>query len=300
MRIRSPWFALGFVGAVVIGATIGLTGASPAPTPRPTTGTSPAPSSSFTPAPETEPAAQASASAGPATASPVASDTATHAPVATPGPTLDWVNVGYAVGVRSPVALGGKARVELDAPVGPSCTLTARYPSGGSANVGSPTHPKAGQWIWSWTVPQSAGLGSASIAFGCTYAGLTKPGTDAFQIVAALPTPTPKPTPSPTWSLTGSVAPNPIAAGGTLTFTGHIGGTPPPGIAPIDLNCGFFWTENGYDWPIASDGSVQTRDFTLAGTIPAALGQGSHAWHVTCTATENQGSKTASGTFDVE
>ena len=244
--------------------------------------------------------AQSSSPAGPETApvltsSPSASATTTH-PHATPAPTLDWAEVGYAVGVRDPVALGGTARVELDGPVGPICTLSAKYPNGKSASVGSPSHPKSGAWVWSWTVPTTAGLGKATIAFACTYAGFTKPGSDSFKLVAALPTPTPKPTPTPTWSISGSVNSPVSANNGTLTFAGHVNGTPPPGIAPIDLYCRFYVTYSGYDQLIASEGSVQTRDFTLAGPIGYPTPATYH-WHVTCAATLSAGTRQAAGTF---
>jgi hypothetical protein len=296
MRVRLPTLAFGFMAILVVAACVGQTGVAD-PTQQLSAGQTPEAGSSDPAAPGTTPALTPGLST-PGMASPGASPSlgATTHPQATVAPTLDWAEVGYAIGVRDPVALGGNARVELDAPVGPTCTLSAKYPNGKSAAVGSPSHPKSGAWVWSWTVPTTAGLGKATISFGCTYGGLTKPGSDSFQLVAALPTPTPKPTPTPTWSISGSVTTPVSAKNGMLTFTGHVNGTPPPGIAPIDLSCRFYVTYSGFDQLIASEGSVQTRDFTLAGPIgyPTAA---TYHWHVTCAATLNAGTRQAAGTF---
>ena len=271
-------------------------------------------SGSATDAPSTNATAVAVASAG---ASPTpetgASESATPSPSPapsppptpeptlgpTPGPTLDWVNVGYAVGIKSPVVRGSKANVTITAPAGPTCTLAVTYPGGAAANEGSPSRPSAGKWVWSWTVPSATPLGTAAVKFSCTYTGLAKPGTGTFKIIAAAPSPTPPPTASPTWSISGTVNSPVPAANGTLTFSGHVNGTPPPGIAPIDLNCHLFVTIGGVDWDIASDGSVQTVNFSLAGPI-GYPSPGTYHWHVTCAATENAGSRSTSGTFEAQ
>jgi hypothetical protein len=299
---RLPWFAFGFVVVLVIGATIALGGVMPSSgsTAEPTTGVTVTAESSLVAGHETAPASPGAPSMSPAASaglSPMPSGGT--GPTAKPTPTLDWVNVGYSVGVRDPVALGAKAKVTILAPVGPTCTVAARYPNGKSASVGSPTHPRAGAWVWSWTVPSTAGLGSARYSFSCTYAGLAKPGTGTFDIVAAASTPTPKPTATPTWSISGAITSPVSRSNGTLTFTGHVHGTPPPGIAPIDLYCQLFVTYGGTDTLIDQNGSVQTADFALAGPIgyPSA---GTYAWHVTCAATLNAGSRSASGTFEAQ
>jgi hypothetical protein len=116
--------------------------------------------------------------------------TATVEPTARPTarPTLNWADKGFTASVKSPVAIGSKAKVTLKGPVGPTCTLSITYPSGSAANLPNPTHPSAGSWQWTWTVPSKAQTGFATGTATCTYAGVPKSGPVQFKVTnPALP-----------------------------------------------------------------------------------------------------------------
>jgi hypothetical protein len=105
---------------------------------------------------------------------------------------LNWAANGCAASVKDPVNLGSKETVELRCPVGPTCSIKVKYPSGASATLPNPTHPKAGWWLWTWTIPKTAGAGHAIGTATCTYAGVPHAGDVSFKIV--------NPTP-PNWSI---------------------------------------------------------------------------------------------------
>lgn len=119
------------------------------------------------------------------TATPMPTESTPAATVAPkPSPTLNWDANGCQGSVRDPVKLGAQAKVTLKCPVGPTCTLKITYPSGGSAKVGSPSHPNPGWWVWTWTVPTSAKGGDATGTSTCTYAGNPHTGPVSFTLVA--------------------------------------------------------------------------------------------------------------------
>jgi hypothetical protein len=101
-----------------------------------------------------------------------------------PEPTLDWETIGYAQGFRSPVDLGAKARVTIDAPHEVRCSIKVTYPNGSNASLPDPARPDPGKWVWTWTVPKSATSGTAHVKTSCTYLGLAKTGTGTFKIRA--------------------------------------------------------------------------------------------------------------------
>jgi hypothetical protein len=105
-----------------------------------------------------------------------------------PSPTLNWANNGFNASVKSPVSIGAKAKITLKGPLGPTCTLKVRYPSGTNAALPSPTHPEPSWWTWTWTIPSKAHAGTATGTATCTYAGVPKSGPVSFKIVdPALP-----------------------------------------------------------------------------------------------------------------
>jgi hypothetical protein len=257
VRRRESWLA---VAAVLVAAVLVISRAATS-VPASSLASQPAslvPPLTFGPSPLESVAAPSDATtstpdetADEATASPIGSvPTETTKATSHPTPTLDWENIGYMVGAKSPVALGAKAKVTIQAPVGPICSLTGHYPSGGSAAVGSPAHPKAGAWVWSWTVPSSAGVGTATMKVKCTYQGLAKPGDASFDLVAAAPSPTPK----ATWSMQVTTAPIFYSNSDAPVFHVHISGTfPKPDLSPFasagftfSLGCSTSgWEKNG-------------------------------------------------------
>jgi hypothetical protein len=129
-----------------------------------------------------------------ATASPLASDepsliptdtpAQTVSPGPTPAPTLNWAANGCTASATDPVQIGSKETITLKCPVGPTCTLKVTYPSGTNAKLPSPTHPKAGWWRWSWTIPTGAHAGTAKGTSTCTYAGDPHVGDVSFKITS--------------------------------------------------------------------------------------------------------------------
>jgi hypothetical protein len=207
----------------------------------------------------------------------------TSKPTSRPTPVATWGDGGYAIGARSPVPLKGTARITVSIGAGPSCDISVRYPSGSSGpNFAAHAFAAAGDWNWKWTVPSSAGTGTATFTTTCTLGGVDKVGHGTFALVAALPSPTPKPTPSPTWSITGSINDTSITPGATVTFSGSVVGNPPPGIAPIDLRCELTVTYHTGEQVKRSEGSVQTRNFTLSLPTSPAAPAGTGSWNVTC------------------
>lgn len=238
-------------------------------------------------------------SADPSTAAePTVSPPAAATPGPTPRPTLADGQGGYALGVRSPVAIGGAAQIKIVAQAGETCSVGVRYPSGGSAGGLDPhTFRTNGTWTWNWTIPSSAGLGTAIVKTDCVLLGTSFPGAGKFSIVTVVPTPTPRPTPTPLWGITGSVV-DPVHVPGLVVFSGHVTGDPPPGIAPIDLRCELRVSDTLHgQLGFVQDGSVQTRDFglSLAIVIPVS---GTATWKVSCFPTA-PGSRSVSGTLQL-
>ncbi|HEY4227211.1 MAG TPA: hypothetical protein VGM49_02645 [Candidatus Limnocylindrales bacterium] len=104
-------------------------------------------------------------------------------PTSKPAPTLNWDAAGFAATVKDPVSIGSKAKVTLKGPVGPTCALKIKYPSGITATLPSPTHPTAGSWQWTWTIPSKAKAGKATGTTTCTYYGVPHLGNVSFRIL---------------------------------------------------------------------------------------------------------------------
>lgn len=135
---------------------------TPRPTPKPTSSPSPRPPSTPRPTPKSTPK---------------------------PAFLVAWLHgVGYTMGVSSPIATGDDARVEIGNGAGPTCSVKVHYPSGQSA-TGLAAHKftKQSHWVWTWRIPASAGLGTATVKTTCTYGGLAKSGPGSFEIVAPTP-----------------------------------------------------------------------------------------------------------------
>jgi hypothetical protein len=256
--------------------TVGTSAVVVPPSPSAAASEPPAPSSSIEPSDVPTEAPSATA-AVPATATP------TKKPK--PEPTLDWDTVGYTVGVRSPVALGENARITVRAPVGPTCTVKARYPNGAAASIPSPTRPSPGTWIWTWKVPKSSGTGSATFTTTCTYAGLAKPGNGAFQVIAA-----PQPTPAPGFSINVNTV-NTRSASDTspMHFTVNVSGPIPqdPDTHMAKFQCYYrilLQSQEFNGWVYDLDFFAPDRQFAFDVDI-GAVGEsqvGSGDWSVEC------------------
>jgi hypothetical protein len=94
----------------------------------------------------------------------------------------------------------------------------------------------------------------------------------------------------------------PINNAGAATFSGHVVGDPPPGIAPIDLACYMsitFPPGGGGTNQWLMDGSIQTRDFQYAVNLGAGYpAGGTGSWTVTCYPTVVYESATATGSVE--
>lgn len=177
---------------LVVAACAGQSGPTSAPTPSmgqrsdapsaaPTSAPSPILSAAATTAVEGTSAPSTAPTGGPAPTPKV-----TAAP--RPSPTLNWDAMGFSMSMRDPVSIGANAKVTLKGPVGPTCTIKVKYPSGTNASLPKPTHPNPGWWVWTWTIPASAQAGTATVTTTCTYFGDPHTGTATFEIVnPALP-----------------------------------------------------------------------------------------------------------------
>lgn len=146
----------------------------------------PAETASQAPSMTIEPSPSLVAAASPtAETTPTPSAPPTPPPTATPKPqpTLDWEGSPIGMGVSpDPTSLGKTVRVEVVVAIGPTCVLKVKYPSGSNASLPKPTRPDARHWVWKWTIPQSAGPGTAKVTATCTYAGVARRGTGTFTI----------------------------------------------------------------------------------------------------------------------
>ena len=262
-----------------------------------------------------EPSTEAIASPGPSPspmADPVMTDPPTAAPIIAPtpnptkppkpSPTLNWENNGFSASVRSPVSIGAKAKVTLKGPLGPTCTLKVRYPSGTNASLPSPTHPEPNWWTWTWTIPAKAHAGTATGTATCTYAGVPKSGPISFKIVdPALPG---------GWAIdvTGPASRSSTDTG-LLSMTVHVKGT-----VPSDANYGVLVTCNIELWSAQGpyvvnvysgeqeyvNGSGQfVADFDVGELGPYFVGKAT--WTVKCRNIRVQGDawKPDTGTIDI-
>jgi hypothetical protein len=90
----------------------------------------------------------------------------------------------------------------------------------------------------------------------------------------------------------------PIDITGVATLTLHVFGDPPPGIAPIDLECYMSMTyPNGGGSGVSSFG-VWTRDFQILVTPGGYAPGGTGSWTVTCYPTVVYESPTATGSVE--
>ena len=177
---------------VLAGALIAACGApvGPAATPSLPAPTEAAVASAQPTALEAPTAAPTEAPASPS-AEPADTFVPSPAPTVRPSPTLNWEESGFSASVRDPVKIGEKAKVTLKGPVGPTCTLKIKYPSGTNATLPSPTHPNPGWWQWIWTIPSKANGGQATGTATCTYGGVPHTGLVTFTITK----------PPPAWSI---------------------------------------------------------------------------------------------------
>lgn len=295
--------------AVIAGLVTACTAIAPtslAPSADSTILGSPSPSIGQPGSPMSSPSVLALASVAPtesATPSAVPSSDASASPATSgtppPKPTLDpgkWREIGYTMSVASPIAVGHTASVAVRVVAGPTCSIHVRYPSGTSpGGLGAHTFSKQGSWTWKWTIPTSAGLGTASVNVACTYAGISKPGSGSFRIVEPTP-PTPKPSPLPVWGITVD-APASAKAGTPATFHGHVTGHPPVGMYAIDLYCWASGQNPGGDYIDGMGVNVfDVRDFSVDFTFAFA---GAGHWRVTCSATGKPTPKRVGGAIDI-
>lgn len=110
---------------------------------------------------------------------------------------------------------------------------------------------------------------------------------------------TPSPSPAADWGITGSV-PASAAVGTDLVFTGAVTGTPPAGIAPIDLRCELAIIYPGilHERAVAMEPSIQTRDFQVVLPLSPYASTGSVPWTLDCFPTA-PGSRGTSGTTEL-
>jgi hypothetical protein len=83
------------------------------------------------------------------------------------------------------VAIGEKASSKLhDIHVGPVCSASITYKSGTVQTL--PTHTFASEdgFQWTWTVPSTAGVGTATITTKCTWGGDKLTGAVDFEVTA--------------------------------------------------------------------------------------------------------------------
>jgi hypothetical protein len=201
---------------VIVAGLIGISAwyvASASPSATPTAGPSPLVGESSFPAAEAATAevwASATSTVTSNATITVAGPSGTAAALGTPSPaqtpfvaaTVDpaaWQATGWtARGPISPIAVGASQRFEIDGlPAGTTCSIAVHYPSGSTqGGLSAHTFTFAGSWTWQWTIPSTAGSGTASLLNTCTYAEIRK-GSDPLPFDIAPPPATPRPTPSP-------------------------------------------------------------------------------------------------------